>query len=865
MSPGTVVTPGDLAGLTLWLKADAITGLSDGAAVASWLDSSGSNMPANQPSVANRPVYITNATNGLPVVRFGASASMDSNASASYAQQTIVAVVKPNAPNADNHTIRGALGNAGGLQTFIDVDGYSAMNYERSGGIGRSSSPASTAGFQVITYTFATNAEFGIWYGTTFDGSGATGVASLTPGTTAAIGYRGGGGEYFNGDIAEIACYDRVLTIANITTLARSLATKWNAPYMVTAIDTSDVIAPNAPYVATGATVGSVTPRIAGTAESLAIVSIAVNGHTYDGFVSSNGAWSISITDALIANQTYTLSVTAIDTAGNSSPVTLHNVTVTLSASASMPVFVEPNSTTHVNPTMVGTADPETTITLTVNGSGTYTSRTDPYGSWAVIIGETLSLGSHGLSATATDAQGLVSAPASWGITVVAPDRSTTPAPAPYTNAPNIPGTPLASGGSISLNFSRLPWFGGPSYYAQFADMATTEWTSDTFFPILLWWGGFSSDAEAQWDKDHGINTYCILGPGTDAGIMERTGMWLFGGVTMFTSQNRSERVFVGDFLDDEQEEHPETYAAEADALPDHNKIRYANHAGPFMSWQSLPAYRTNYDKQTYTQSITDVCSVDSYYFDAELEFDGKGYGFAFLSPYNASFSACTPQNYGRTIKSMAMVDWRTNTVTAYQHQNQLIRQPLYNFIENTYSCFRSMLTPERQKAAAMASIIAGANGINWFNQCFDGTDSGGNTIPNIMGSGNAIRSAQVNSSYAGRPLIEAMSDVNHQLQYLAPVLNSQSYNYNFGPDLETMLKVYGGFAYILVMTADQRVAADNTITKVFLGTRTLNLPSTLQNKPIISLFDPGMTFTPGTTIQLDFSNINRYYVLRVG
>lgn len=62
--------PTDVAGLIGWWRADAITGLSDGAAVASWPDSSASGWNLAQGVAGNRPVYRTNVLNELPVVRF---------------------------------------------------------------------------------------------------------------------------------------------------------------------------------------------------------------------------------------------------------------------------------------------------------------------------------------------------------------------------------------------------------------------------------------------------------------------------------------------------------------------------------------------------------------------------------------------------------------------------------------------------------------------------------------------------------------------------------------------------------------------------------------------------------------------------
>lgn len=54
----------------MWLKADAITGLNDGEAIATWEDSSAANNDATQSNASLRPTYQTNELNGLPSVQF---------------------------------------------------------------------------------------------------------------------------------------------------------------------------------------------------------------------------------------------------------------------------------------------------------------------------------------------------------------------------------------------------------------------------------------------------------------------------------------------------------------------------------------------------------------------------------------------------------------------------------------------------------------------------------------------------------------------------------------------------------------------------------------------------------------------------
>jgi len=67
------------ATLSGWYKADAITGVSDGGAVASWVDSSGQGNTLTQSTLGAMPSYQTNELNSLPVVRFDKDASPGDN------------------------------------------------------------------------------------------------------------------------------------------------------------------------------------------------------------------------------------------------------------------------------------------------------------------------------------------------------------------------------------------------------------------------------------------------------------------------------------------------------------------------------------------------------------------------------------------------------------------------------------------------------------------------------------------------------------------------------------------------------------------------------------------------------------------
>lgn len=222
--PGGGAVPGDYTNLLLWLKADAITGVADGAAVASWPDLSGHNYHATNSTAIERPTFIVNGTNSLPVVRFNGSQTLGANAPTSGGEQTVIAVIKPSSLSGVK-TIRG-----GAVQFRLEDDSIQVV-HEGVGLIAKAFLPAASTEFQVLTMTLSTSSgTVGMWLGNVCGWYGAQSAGPFSADTTG-IGVSTIWGEVFTGDIAEIACYDRVLDDTERTTLVTSLRQKWNAVY----------------------------------------------------------------------------------------------------------------------------------------------------------------------------------------------------------------------------------------------------------------------------------------------------------------------------------------------------------------------------------------------------------------------------------------------------------------------------------------------------------------------------------------------------------------------------------------------------------------------------------------------------------
>jgi hypothetical protein len=224
-------SPDQVANLAGWYKADAITGLTNGAAVATWPDSSSNNLTGTQGNVAARPAYQASMVNGKPVVRFdGVNDLIESGMSASPANSTTFAVLRPTSTSGA-FTIRGSFSGSstGGLQYRVN-NGKQLLIKQFVAQIGSpSATTLSTTNFSVVAVTLATGASgsYAFYLNGTADGSGST-TETLVAGMTTLIGMgQGGTNEPFSGDIAELICYSSVLSAADRNSVTAYLGTKY--------------------------------------------------------------------------------------------------------------------------------------------------------------------------------------------------------------------------------------------------------------------------------------------------------------------------------------------------------------------------------------------------------------------------------------------------------------------------------------------------------------------------------------------------------------------------------------------------------------------------------------------------------------
>ena len=202
-------SPDSIANLALWLKADAITGLADGATVNTWNDSSTNARNATRTTGA--PIYKTNVLNGKPVVRFPTDGASSFNFQQMSDIRTVFWVVKETATT-NPHFLLG------------DDDKF---HFHRGGNGPIWSSTNASANIRNGTTRLMGNSVNGT---TTALGTGYRLVSVVTTGNAEASRLssdRTQSGRSWDGDVAEVIIYNRALTEAEESSVGNYLAEKY--------------------------------------------------------------------------------------------------------------------------------------------------------------------------------------------------------------------------------------------------------------------------------------------------------------------------------------------------------------------------------------------------------------------------------------------------------------------------------------------------------------------------------------------------------------------------------------------------------------------------------------------------------------
>ncbi|MBV1779207.1 hypothetical protein KRR55_08785 [Paeniglutamicibacter sp. ABSL32-1] len=405
----------------------------------------------------------------------------------------------------------------------------------------------------------------------------------------------------------------------------------------------------------------------------------------------------------------------------------------------------------------------------------------------------------------------------------------------PLTQTPPQSEPPKVGG---PLGLPTIPWEGGGEYWNAFDAPREAGWTDDSFFPITLWFNAIMSNEEVQYDKKLGFNTYIGLDPSTPYELFaDNDAYWIGGPLNdSFTADSKN---WVGDFLGDEVDGRFDVDTGQqmmreaSDLTEGTGRFRYTNYTQIVMA-----QYMKDKDTETYVNDYSDVVSIDMYWytipFCSQLPLQ-----HAYL--FTLTESNCrTSSSYGKTMQALRERDVVDGKL-----------QRLWQFVEilnggpGQDATYIEEISPGQLKGAVMNSLIHEARGIVYFNQSLSGDCL----------AGSVVRQSQVVEDYCGKKQVEAAGEINSLVHSLAPVLNSQSYVFDFGEGLDTMLKVKGDTAYVFSMLDDSHQT----------GERNFTVPEQLRGKPV-EVIGENRTILPNAdgTFTDTFEHEYTYHVYKV-
>ena len=142
------------------------------------------------------------------------------------------------------------------------------------------------------------------------------------------------------------------------------------------------------------------TPLIRGIAEPESLVNLNLSGVAgYSTITDADGNWEIQI-DRVLSEGIYEVIATATDNAGNESPET--NAELEIDLTPPMPPVVYSQLTNDTTPTIAGTAEPGTKVSIALNGN-LYNRDVDINGNWTLELTSPLEEGVYTIEVVATD------------------------------------------------------------------------------------------------------------------------------------------------------------------------------------------------------------------------------------------------------------------------------------------------------------------------------------------------------------------------------------------------------------------------------------------------------------------------------
>lgn len=200
-------------GVILWLDASKIAGISSGASLSVWTDSSASASHATQPSATSQPVFKTNIQNGLSAVSFNGVGEYLVSATSFSPNNTVAVTWLSARTDLDQTIINPGVVCSAGAGKFSGYDGVSLPGSVATSNVWMTGITIIGSG---SSSTFALS-------GVTFFGNMGSTTNTLTK-----IGIlTAPSSQSFSGLIGEVIVYNRVLPESERVSLETYLRTKW--------------------------------------------------------------------------------------------------------------------------------------------------------------------------------------------------------------------------------------------------------------------------------------------------------------------------------------------------------------------------------------------------------------------------------------------------------------------------------------------------------------------------------------------------------------------------------------------------------------------------------------------------------------
>ncbi len=365
------------------------------------------------------------------------------------------------------------------------------------------------------------------------------------------------------------------------------------------------------------------------------------------------------------------------------------------------------------------------------------------------------------------------------------------------------------------LGLPRIDWEGGPGYWQEFPRAAAAGWTDPAFFPVGVFFG---KPAHAKQLKALGINVFQAVEHNDPLSVATGEGMFCIPQDEFTAQEIGDDPLAVGLLAYDECDmglgcgggntfESMANMRAQVKALRSRSDGRFIN------ANYSKGVLETFWARGTMGEfmSVVDCASVDNY---------------AYTSPHTGAAVEASPHwPPGVPVARAATYGWLVDRMRAFQvspgaQPNWLLVETAMPYLSDRDA---ATITPEQIEGACWSGIIHEARGIVFFQHNNDGVNG--------------------NYSLVDAPLQrrEHIRTIISEIRAMAPVLNSQSYAWDFGDGTDTMLKVYDGGAYIF--------ASISLGTEP--GTRTFALPASFP-APVIEVVGEERTIPVSNSIFTD-------------